>query len=97
MPTYDYQCTRCNHRFEEFQSITADPLSKCPKCGGPVKRLIGAGVGIIFKGSGFYTTDYKKSSATTSSPKKSESTTSSEKKESSKTESKSDSSSSKKE
>jgi putative FmdB family regulatory protein len=98
MPTYEYQCSRCDNRFEEFQSITADPLSKCPKCGGPIKRLIGAGVGIIFKGSGFYTTDYKKSSATSSTPKKTESTTSSEKKDtgSSSSESKSGSSSSKK-
>jgi len=63
MPTYEYECTRCGHRFEEFQSITAEPLKECPKCTGAVKRLIGAGIGIIFKGSGFYTTDYKKSSA----------------------------------
>jgi predicted nucleic acid-binding Zn ribbon protein len=62
--------------------MTADPISECIKCGGPVKRLIGAGAGIIFKGSGFYTTDYKKSSAATSSSEKSASTSSSEKKES---------------
>jgi putative FmdB family regulatory protein len=61
MPTYDYQCRECNHQFEEFQSITAEPLSDCPQCGGQVTRLIGTGNGLIFKGSGFYITDYKKS------------------------------------
>ncbi len=98
MPTYEYQCSRCKHRFEEFQSITADPLSKCPKCGGRVKKLIGAGVGIIFRGSGFYTTDYKKTSAATSTPAKTESTSSTEKKDSgsSSSESKTSGSSSKK-
>lgn len=65
MPTYEYECTSCNIRFEKFQSIKDDPLSVCPECNGSVKRLISAGVGIIFKGSGFYTTDYKKSSVTT--------------------------------
>jgi putative FmdB family regulatory protein len=88
MPTYEYECTRCGHVFEEFQSITADPLSECPKCGASVKRLIGAGMGIIFKGSGFYTTDYKKSSSSNSEKKPAESG-SSEKKE--KSESKTDS------
>jgi putative FmdB family regulatory protein len=63
MPTYEYECSSCHIRFEKFQSIKDDPLSKCPECNGPVKRLIGAGVGIIFKGSGFYTTDYKKKSS----------------------------------
>ncbi len=82
MPTYEYECSSCNNRFDEFQSITANPISKCPKCSGPVKRLIGAGVGIIFKGSGFYTTDYKKSSDNTSTSKKSEDTSPAEKKES---------------
>ncbi len=60
MPTYDYQCTECDHAFEHFQKMTDKPLSKCPECGGKVKRLIGGGTGIIFKGSGFYQTDYKK-------------------------------------
>lgn len=82
MPTYEYECSGCSNRFEEFQSITADPISKCPKCSGLVKRLISAGAGIIFKGSGFYTTDYKKTSAAASPPKKSEDTSSAEKKES---------------
>jgi len=59
MPTYEYQCTSCGHKFECFQSITADPIEKCPKCGAKVKRLIGNGSGIIFKGSGFYQTDYR--------------------------------------
>src|SRR5512136_2115947 len=65
MPTYEYECTKCGHTFEAFQSITAAPLSSCPQCRGKVRRLIGGGMGIIFKGSGFYTTDYKKSSALT--------------------------------
>lgn len=60
MPTYDYQCDACGHRFEEFQSITANPLKKCPKCGKlKLKRLFGTGAGLIFKGSGFYQTDYR--------------------------------------
>lgn len=62
MPTYDYRCLSCNHSFELFQSMTEKPISACPKCGGEVKRLIGAGAGPIFKGSGFYQTDYKNSS-----------------------------------
>lgn len=63
MPTYDYQCAACNHTFEEFQSITAKPLRKCPGCGkNQLKRLIGTGAGIIFKGSGFYETDYRSES-----------------------------------
>jgi len=60
MPTYEYRCGACNHELEEFQSITAAPLKKCPKCGkSKLKRLIGIGAGIIFKGSGFYETDYR--------------------------------------
>ncbi len=57
MPTYEYQCTRCNHEFELFQSITDKPRSRCPLCRGKVIKLIGGGVGISFKGSGFYATD----------------------------------------
>lgn len=60
MPTYDYKCQKCGHRFELFQTMSAEPLTKCPECAGKVKRLIGSGSGIIFKGSGFYCTDYKK-------------------------------------
>jgi putative FmdB family regulatory protein len=60
MPTYDYACDNCKHEFEEFQSITARPLKKCPKCARrTLRRLIGTGGGIIFKGSGFYQTDYR--------------------------------------
>jgi putative FmdB family regulatory protein len=63
MPTYDYVCERCEHAFEEFQSITAKTLRKCPQCGKlALRRLIGTGAGIIFKGSGFYQTDYRSDS-----------------------------------
>ncbi len=63
MPTYDYRCEACQHRFEQFQSITAKRLRKCPECGRlKLKRLIGTGAGIIFKGSGFYETDYRSES-----------------------------------
>ncbi len=62
MPTYEYECTKCNHAFEEFQRITAEPLKRCPKCKGKLRRLMGAGSGIIFKGTGFYETDYKRKS-----------------------------------
>lgn len=60
MPTYDYECTKCAHAFEAFQKMSDPPLKFCPKCKAPVRRLIGAGAGIIFKGSGFYATDYRK-------------------------------------
>jgi len=61
MPTYDYRCEACGHEFHEFQSIVADALTKCPDCGeDKLRRLIGSGAGIIFKGSGFYETDYKR-------------------------------------
>ncbi|MBU1027064.1 MAG: zinc ribbon domain-containing protein [Candidatus Margulisbacteria bacterium] len=59
MPLYDYKCTKCNHIFEVKQRITEKPLKECPKCGGKVNRLISA-AGIVFKGSGFHVTDYKK-------------------------------------
>ena len=61
MPTYDYECSN-GHRFECLQSITAEPLTECVTCGEPVRRLIGGGTGIIFKGSGFYVTDSKNGS-----------------------------------
>ena len=61
MPTYDYECSN-GHRFEYLQSITAEPLTECVTCGEPVRRLIGGGTGIIFKGSGFYVTDSKNGS-----------------------------------
>lgn len=59
MPTYDYTCQDCGHTFEVFQRMDARKLGKCPRCGGKLKRLIGTGAGIIFKGSGFYATDYR--------------------------------------
>lgn len=62
MPTYEYECTSCKHAFEVSQKMSDKPFEKCPKCGGSVKRLIGRGSGIIFKGSGFYETDYKRKS-----------------------------------
>ena len=62
MPTYDYECTTCGHRFELFQSMSEDPVKECPECGNGVRRLIGGGLGIIFKGSGFYVTDNRSSS-----------------------------------
>ena len=95
MPTYGYVCAKCGHEFETFQSISADPLKVCPKelCArkrwgkGKVKRTIGAGAGLLFKGSGFYITDYrsegykkaaqKETSSTTQTAAKSESKTTS--------------------
>ena len=59
MPNYDYKCIVCGYTFEYFQSMLDEPLSDCPKCKGTLRRLIGAGAGAIFKGSGFYQTDYK--------------------------------------
>ncbi len=59
MPTYEYQCRACAQRFEARQSITAPPRTRCPHCGKQVDRLISAGAGFLFKGSGFYTTDYR--------------------------------------
>ena len=62
MPTYEYECGACGHLFERFQSITAKPIRKCPLCGkSKAKRLIGAGAAILFRGSGFYETDYRSS------------------------------------
>jgi putative FmdB family regulatory protein len=63
MPTYEYKCEACGYEFERFQSITAEPIKRCPECGkAKVKRLIGTGAGMIFKGSGFYITDYRSES-----------------------------------
>lgn len=72
MPTYGYKCKNCNHEFEEFQPMSADLLTICPQCKTPsLVRMIGSGGGVIFKGSGFYLTDYKnsKSDAKASKPK----------------------------
>lgn len=63
MPTYEYKCTACDHRLEKFQSMTDKPLRKCPECGkSTLERLIGTGAAILFKGSGFYQTDYRSES-----------------------------------
>lgn len=63
MPTYEYECKECGHRFEKFQNMTDAPVKKCPECAGPVRRIIHGGVGVIFKGSGFYETDYGRGSS----------------------------------
>lgn len=60
MPTYEYQCDACEHNFDEFQAMSEEPLKKCPKCGKKkLRRVFGAGAAILFKGSGFYETDYR--------------------------------------
>ena len=89
MPTYEYICESCDHAFEEFQAITAKPLRKCPQCDKPkLKRLIGMGAGVIFKGGGFYETDYKRNGGKNDGQSKAGSE--SESKSDSKSESKSD-------
>ncbi|MBM4170753.1 MAG: zinc ribbon domain-containing protein [Ignavibacteria bacterium] len=76
MPTYEYKCIECGNTFEYFQKMTDEPLETCENCGGHIKRLIGAGLSPLFKGSGFYHTDYKvnspkpKTSTESSSEKK---------------------------
>ena len=63
MPTYEYACQKCDHEFEQFQSMRDETLKKCPKCKkAGLKRLVGGGAGLIFKGTGFYITDYKNKS-----------------------------------
>jgi putative FmdB family regulatory protein len=63
MPTYEYHCDACEHEFEEFQAITDKPLKKCPSCGRPkLRRLFGTGAAVLFKGAGFYQTDYRSES-----------------------------------
>lgn len=59
MPTYEYECAKCGNKFDWFQKMSDAPIEICPKCGGKPERLIGTGSGIIFKGPGFYATDYK--------------------------------------
>jgi putative FmdB family regulatory protein len=71
MPTYEYECKSCSHSFDIFQSISDDPIKICPKCGKEVRRVINGGMGVIFKGSGFYVTDKKGSNA--ASPSKTQS------------------------
>ena len=63
MPTYDYECDACQHKFEEYQNFSDEPLKKCPKCKKKkLRRLIGTGAAVVFKGSGFYQTDYRSES-----------------------------------
>ena len=59
MPTYEYECKSCKYKFEKFQSMSDAPIKVCPKCGKELRKLIGSGSGVIFKGTGFYETDYK--------------------------------------
>ena len=70
MPTYEYQCRKCGHRFSEFQRIVDPPIKDCPKCEkkGCVEQIISGGSGLVFKGSGFYITDYKNKSSSMSPP-----------------------------
>jgi putative FmdB family regulatory protein len=75
MPTYEYECQKCAHHFEVIQSMNDAPLKRCPKCRGRVKRLVGTGAGLIFKGSGFYSTDYRKPGYTEAAKKDSAPTT----------------------
>ena len=63
MPTYEYRCLKCKKKFEKLQSMSEPPVKKCPKCGGKPERLISGGTGLIFKGTGFYITDYKNKKA----------------------------------
>ena len=70
MPTYEYECTECGERVEVFQRITDDPLTECPVCGGPLRKLFHP-AGILFKGSGFYSTDNRRSGGSTKEPKES--------------------------
>lgn len=94
MPTYEYECEKCGNLFEEFQSITAEPLTECkdPECDGKVRRLLSSGAGFLFKGSGFYLTDYRSESYKQAAKKDTEKTSSSSDSKSTKP-SKSDSSS----
>ena len=93
MPTYDYSCDACDHSFEVFESITAEPQKKCPKCKkSKLRRLFGAGAGVVFKGSGFYQTDYRsesyKKAASADKPDAASTSTASESKSETKGESK---------
>lgn len=78
MPTYDYKCKKCDHAWEAFQSIKAEPIKKCPECGkNQAQRLISGGGGILFKGGGFYETDYRSDSYKKAAKADSESSSSS--------------------
>jgi putative FmdB family regulatory protein len=75
MPTYEYHCDACEHQFDEFQSINDKPLKKCPQCGKPkLRRLFGTGAAVLFKGSGFYQTDYRSESYKSAAKAEQEST-----------------------
>jgi len=78
MPTYQYHCPSCGNDFEEFQSITEHPLDACPKCGKKPHRVISGGGGLLFKGSGFYQTDYRSKQYQTEAKKDQQSSASSE-------------------
>ena len=82
MPTYEYECQKCGNKYDLFQSITEKPRRTCPKCKGRVKRLVGTGAGLLFKGSGFYITDYRKPGYKEAAKKEGSSTTPSTSKES---------------
>ena len=62
MPTYEYRCTECRHEFEKFQRMSDEPVSECPNCGSRSERRLSGGAGLLFKGSGFYITDYRSDS-----------------------------------
>lgn len=62
MPTYEYRCPSCQHDFEKFQRMSDEPVAECPACGAPAERLLSGGAGLLFKGSGFYITDYRSDS-----------------------------------
>lgn len=96
MPTYEYECQECGHRFEAFQSMSDEPLTECEKCNGPVKRLIFGGTGVIFKGSGFYVNDSSKAGKQSTQAAKSEGSEGSGTASEKKTDRKDDSSSEKK-
>lgn len=87
MPTYQYACTKCEHEFEVVQSFSDAAISKCPECGGEVRKKFGA-VGVVFKGSGFYRTDSREKKKTEAKPKKEEKAKESTKKEAAKPEKK---------
>ena len=87
MPTYQYACTACGHRFEAVQSFSDNALTQCPECSGKLRKLFGS-VGVVFKGSGFYRTDSRNGSTATSPAAASSSETKSESKSETKTESK---------
>jgi len=92
MPTYEYECEACGHLFSVLQKMTDDPLETCPVCGGKVQRLVSGGAGFIFKGSGFYTTDYRSENYKKRAKEESSSSASTDSKSESKSETKKESS-----